>query len=36
MSFTNGLGWSVAEVEVLLGQVRQEMKNRDIHAYYPM
>lgn len=29
----NGLGWSRAEVEVLLARVRSEMKKTDIHAY---
>jgi len=36
MLFTNVLGWSVAEVEVLLAEVRKEAKNRDIHAYWPV
>jgi SAM-dependent methyltransferase len=36
MLFTNVLGWTVAEVEVLLTQVRKEAKNRDIHAYWPV
>jgi hypothetical protein len=36
MLFTNVLGWPVAEVEVLLSQVRKDAKNRDIHAYWPV
>ncbi|KAH6636067.1 S-adenosyl-L-methionine-dependent methyltransferase [Chaetomium tenue] len=36
MLFTNVLGWPVAEVELLLTQVRKEAKNRDIHAYWPV
>jgi hypothetical protein len=36
MSFTAGLGWSVVEVETLLALVRKDLKNRDIHAYWPM
>jgi hypothetical protein len=36
MLFTNVLGWTVVEVEVLLAQVRKEAKNRDIHAYWPV
>ncbi|KAK4041210.1 Phosphoethanolamine N-methyltransferase [Parachaetomium inaequale] len=36
MSFTNGLGWSTVEVEALLVDVRKELKNRNIHAYWPM
>lgn len=34
--FTRILGWSVEELEVLLIDVRKEMKNPRIHAYYPM
>ena len=34
--FTHGLGWSIEEMEVLLMQVRDECKNRKVHAYFPM
>lgn len=36
MLFTNILGWSADEVEVLLVDVRKEAKNRDIHGYWPV
>jgi hypothetical protein len=36
MSFTNGLGWTTADVEVLLVDVRKDIKNRNIHSYWPM
>lgn len=36
MIFTQVLGWSSAEVELLLVGVRKDLKNRDIHAYWPM
>ncbi|KAK4120503.1 S-adenosyl-L-methionine-dependent methyltransferase [Parathielavia appendiculata] len=36
MSFTKGLGWSVIEVETLLAQVRKDVKNKDVHAYWPI
>ncbi|KAK4101315.1 S-adenosyl-L-methionine-dependent methyltransferase [Parathielavia hyrcaniae] len=36
MSFTKGLGWSVIEVETLLAQVRRDVKNKDVHAYWPI
>ncbi|KAK3905094.1 hypothetical protein C8A05DRAFT_31090 [Staphylotrichum tortipilum] len=36
MLFTNILGWSAEEVEVLLVDVRKEAKNKDIHAYWPV
>ena len=32
----NGLGWSRAEVEVLLASVRRELKDTSIHCYVPM
>ncbi len=32
---TNVLGWSYDELQVLLGKVRQAVKNRSYHAYYP-
>lgn len=31
-----GLGWSRDEVEVFLADVRKDLKNTDIHAYFPM
>ena len=34
--FTNGLGWSVEEMEVLLMQVRDDLRNRKIHSYWPL
>lgn len=34
--FTQLLGWSVDEMEVLLAQCRKELKRKDIHAYYRM
>jgi hypothetical protein len=34
--FTKGLGWSVEEVEVFLAKVRTDMKDRRIHAWWPM
>ncbi|KXX79869.1 Phosphoethanolamine N-methyltransferase 1 [Madurella mycetomatis] len=33
---TRVLGWTVEEVEALLVEVRKEMKDRNIHAYWPM
>ena len=36
MLFTNVLGWSVEEVELLLNDVRKDFKNRKIHAYVPV
>ena len=34
--FTRGLGWTSAEVEVFMAKVREDMKNRSIHAWWPM
>lgn len=34
--FTRGLGWKVAEVEVFLAEVRRAMRDRTVHAYWPM
>ncbi|QPC76898.1 hypothetical protein HYE68_007650 [Fusarium pseudograminearum] len=34
--FTKGLGWSVKEVEVFLTKVRTDMRDRRIHAWWPM
>lgn len=36
MSFGAGLGWSAAEVETLLVDVRKDIRNRNIHAYWPV
>ncbi|KAK0702219.1 S-adenosyl-L-methionine-dependent methyltransferase [Lasiosphaeris hirsuta] len=36
MLFTNVLGWTAEEVELLLVQVRKDLKNRKIHAYWPV
>ena len=33
---TQVLGWSVEEVTVLLARVRQAIKNKAYHAYYPL
>ena len=35
-TFTQGLGWSVAQLEVLLMEVRKEWKDNRIHSYCPM
>jgi hypothetical protein len=32
--FTKILGWSRAELEVFLAQVRKDVQNRRIHAYW--
>ncbi|KAF7558837.1 hypothetical protein G7046_g5334 [Stylonectria norvegica] len=34
--FTRGLGWSPEEVEVFLANVRNDMKMRSIHAWWPI
>ncbi|CAJ0540851.1 Ff.00g077570.m01.CDS01 [Fusarium sp. VM40] len=34
--FTRGLGWSAEEVEVFLANVRSDMKDRRIHAWWPI
>jgi hypothetical protein len=36
MLFTNVLGWSAAEVDVFLVNVRKDLRNRGIHAYWPV
>jgi hypothetical protein len=36
MLFTNILGWSAAQVETFLVGVRKDLKDRSIHAYWPM
>ena len=33
---THGLGWQTAEVETLLVDVRNDIKNRGVHAFMPM
>ncbi|TDZ27220.1 Secondary metabolism regulator LAE1 [Colletotrichum spinosum] len=33
---TRAHGWSRAEVDVFLGDVRKDLKNRAIHAYFPV
>lgn len=34
--FTRALGWTNAEVEVFLVNVRKDIQNKKIHAYWPM
>jgi hypothetical protein len=34
--FTRGLGWTAQETEVFLVNVRKDLKDRRIHAYWPM
>lgn len=34
--FTQLLGWTVEEMEVLLADVRKEWKNKKVHTYFPM
>jgi SAM-dependent methyltransferase len=34
--FTQLLGWSVEEMEILLAKVRNEWKNKKVHSYFPM
>ncbi|EGS22913.1 uncharacterized protein CTHT_0013910 [Thermochaetoides thermophila DSM 1495] len=34
--FTKVLGWSVEEVETFLVDVRKDLKNKNIHAYWPV
>ena len=34
--FTRGLKWSVEELEVLLAEVRVNMRDRSIHSYWKM
>jgi len=34
--FTRALGWSSDELEVFLADVRKDMKNPKIHAYWPI
>ena len=34
--FTQILGWSLEEMEILLAQVRAEWRKRTIHGYFPI
>lgn len=34
--FTRGLGWSSEEVQVFLAGVRKDMRNKNMHTYWPM
>jgi len=34
--FTQSLGWSVEELEVLLAECRRELRRKDIHGWWPM
>jgi hypothetical protein len=34
--FTRGLGWTLAELELFLADVRKEMSDTRIHAWVPM
>jgi hypothetical protein len=36
MLFTNVLGWLAPEVETFLVGVRKDLRNKSIHAYWPM
>ncbi|KAK0649532.1 S-adenosyl-L-methionine-dependent methyltransferase [Cercophora newfieldiana] len=36
MLFTNVLGWTKDQVEVLLVEVRKDVKNKGIHGYWPI
>ncbi|KAH7353554.1 S-adenosyl-L-methionine-dependent methyltransferase [Plectosphaerella cucumerina] len=35
-ALTRGLGWRAEEVDVLAAQARKDMKDRGVHAYWPM
>jgi len=35
-ALTRGLGWSSEEVDVLAAHARRDMKDKSIHAYWPM
>ena len=35
-TLTRGVSWSRADVEVFLVDVRKDLKNRKIHAYWPI
>lgn len=34
--FTKALGWSTTQLETFLVQVRKDIQNRKIHAYFPV
>lgn len=34
--YTRVLGWTKDELDVFLSQVRQDLRNPNIHAYWPM
>lgn len=34
--FTNALGWTIEQMEVLCMEVRQECRQRSMHAYFPV
>ena len=34
--FTRALGWTKEEVDMFLVEVRQDMKNKSIHSYFPV
>jgi hypothetical protein len=34
--FTRALGWTAEQLEVFLVGVRKDLRNRQIHAYWPM
>ncbi|KAK1758892.1 S-adenosyl-L-methionine-dependent methyltransferase [Echria macrotheca] len=36
MLFTNVLGWSVDEVKAVLADVQRDVRNRGVHAYWPI
>jgi hypothetical protein len=36
MLFTKVLGWSATEVETFLVSVRRDLRNRNMHAYWPV
>lgn len=35
-AYTRVLGWTKEDLDVFLKQVRRDMKDRAIHAYWPM
>jgi hypothetical protein len=34
--FTRGLGWDATDVEVFLVDVRKSMRDKNVHAWWPM
>jgi len=34
--YTQLLGWTVQEMDILLAKVRTEWKNKKLHTYFPM